>query len=152
MFGMVIERIIITDVAKVTGEMDKKIVAIGVSKLLCQCSNILNEPYINYWMPILQALIQIFELPPDLSTIDGDHFIEIDDAPGYQVAYSKLNYAEGKNPDPFPDIIDGRKFLVESLVKLCQQHPDIKTKIISLPDAHRQALQQYCTQYGVNVF
>lgn len=49
MFAMVIERIIIQDVRKVSGQVEKKITAIGLIKLLCECDLLINGVYSQYW-------------------------------------------------------------------------------------------------------
>lgn len=49
MFAMVIERIIIQDVRKVSGQVEKKITAIGLIKLLCECDHLINGAYSQYW-------------------------------------------------------------------------------------------------------
>lgn len=152
MFGMVIERIFISDMAKVSDSIDKKIVAVGITKLICECPLVLAPPYISFWPSLLQALIQIFELPTDESTIDGDHFIEIENVPGYQAAYSQLNYAQPKNSDPLQEIQDPRIFLAQSLGNLSRQRPgEILTLIAGMPDAHKEAVQKYCAQSGVQI-
>lgn len=46
-------------------------------------------------------MIELFELPPDEGSIEGDNFIEIEDVPGYQAAYSQLNFAQPKREDVF---------------------------------------------------
>lgn len=151
MFGMVIERVLVTDLTRVTGDVDKKIVAVGISKLLCECPKMLDV-YRSMWATLLQTLITSFELPPDETALEGDQFIEIENAVGYQAAYSQLNFAKLKVIDPIPEVLDGRKYLAESLVKLSQQRPgDIPTLISALPGDHQQALQKYCAQSGVQI-
>lgn len=49
-------------------------------------------------------MIGLFELPKDDSTHPDDHFIEVDDTPGYSVAYSQLNFANKQEHDP----LDGK--------------------------------------------
>lgn len=150
MFGMVIERVLVTELSKTTGEIDKKIVAVGIAKLLTECPAMITQPYRAYWSTILQALIQIFELPPDDEVAD-DEFVEIEQA-GYQVAYSQLNFARSKTTDPMADINDGRRYLVESLAKLSQTRPgDVPTLISAMPNDHQLALQKYCAQAGVQI-
>lgn len=101
---------------------------------------------------ILKGLIQIFELPTDESTGDGDHYLEVEDTPGYQVAYSQLNFAQTKNQDPLSEFSDPRKFLVESLQRLSQsRQADVQTLLAGLHNDHKQALQKYCSQYGVQL-
>jgi hypothetical protein len=49
---------------------------------------------INFFRPpLLEALLKLFELPEDESLLPDDHFIEVEDTPGYQAAYSKLAFA-----------------------------------------------------------
>lgn len=52
--------------------------------------------------PMLQCLVQLFELPEDDSLLPDDHFIEVDDTPGYQAAYSKLAFAGRGNENSLP--------------------------------------------------
>ncbi|XP_058058317.1 exportin-2 [Anopheles bellator] len=152
MFGMVIERVFIPDINKVSGELDQKIVSVGVTKLLCECPEMVSEPYVSYWPQLLQNVVQIFELPPDESAIDGDNFIEIEDVPGYQAAYSQLNFAQSKPVDPLPDIGNTRQYLVQNLGRLAQtQAGKVGTLIAALPAAHQEALQKYCAQSGVQI-
>ena len=47
-----------------------------------------------------QALISLFELPPDESTLPEDHFIEVDDTPSYQPQYAQLTCAKNNADDP----------------------------------------------------
>lgn len=152
MFGMVIERVLISDLARVAGDMDKKIVAVGVTKLLCECPAMLVPPYRNYWANLLQALITSFEMPPDETALEGDDFVEPENAVGYQAAYSQLNYAKLKVIDPIPDVQDTRKHLAENLSTLSASRPgDIPTLISALPADHQQALQKYCAQSGKQI-
>lgn len=55
---------------------------------------------------MLQALIGLFELPKDESTHPDDHFIEVDDTPGYTVAYSQLTFANKQEHDPLGGMLD----------------------------------------------
>lgn len=149
---MVIERILITDLTRVAGDVDKKIVAVGVTKMLCECPSLLVPPYRNYWANLLQALITSFEMPPDETAIEGDEFVEIENAVGYQAAYSQLIFAKLRVIDPIQDVQDGRKFLVEKLAALSASRPgEISTLISGLPADHQQALQKYCAQSGTRI-
>lgn len=150
MFGMVLERVLIPDLTKITGDIDRKIVAVGISRILCECPATLAQ-YRNNWAPLLQALISAFELPPEESAFEGDLLADNENL-GYQAAYSQLVYAQTKTPDPLPDIADNRKYLAEQLAKLSQIRPgDIPTLISALPGDHQQALQKYCAQSGVQI-
>lgn len=101
MFGMVVDRIFITNLQKVSGEIERKIVAIGISNLLIDCPAMLEPPYVSYYARLLAALVAFFELPQDQSTMpDEDVLPEFDDAVGYQVGYSQLISARTTRKDP----------------------------------------------------
>lgn len=152
MFGMVVERILITDMAKVSGERDRKIVTIGVTRILCECPTMLQQPYLSFWPVLLQTLIQIFELPPDDNLLEGD-LLAADNETGYQAAFSQLNYAQPLQQDPFSEIGDARKYLLDQLVKLGTVHAStIAGCVRQMPADHQQALEKYSAQYGVRIF
>ena len=149
MFGMVCQRVLLTDINKVSSDSDRKIVAVGVTKILCECPQMIEMPYIAHWQPLFQALIGFFELPPDESCIEGDTFIEIEETSGYQVAYSQLNFASVKKDDPVKEVSDVRRFLLEKLRAL--QKPEIKSMIQQMPAEHLAALQKYASQTGISL-
>jgi len=105
-------------------------------------------------VPLLQALIGLFELPEDDSIPEDEHFIEIEDTPGYQTAYSQLAFAGKKERDPFFGAVpDAKLFLAQSLQTLSTAHPGkIDTKIRS--ELHQDALgflQKYLQEAGITL-
>lgn len=150
MFGMVLERLFIPDVQKVSGNIERKIVSVGITKLLCECQELVDGPYSQFWSPLLQALIGVFELPEDDSTHPDDHFIEVDDTPGYQAAYSQLAFANKKDHDPLQGVADMRFNLAHSLSKLSVAYPSrIGTMLCNLAEPHQTHLKSYLS--GANV-
>uniref|UniRef100_A0A3Q2FGW3 Exportin-2 n=1 Tax=Cyprinodon variegatus TaxID=28743 RepID=A0A3Q2FGW3_CYPVA len=124
MFGMVLEKIIIPEVQKVSGAVEKKICAVGIIKILTECPAMMDTEYTKLWTPLLQALIGLFELPEDDSIPDDEHFIDIEDAPGYQTAFSQLAFAGRKEHDPIGDAVGNPKILLaQSLHKLSTACP-----------------------------
>lgn len=74
--------------------------------------------------PLLQALIGLFELPEDDSIPDDEHFIDIEDTPGYQTAFSQLAFAGKKEHDPIGEAVSNPKILLaQSLHKLSTACP-----------------------------
>lgn len=55
MFGMVLEKLFIPELQKISGNIEKKIVACGISKLLCECQELYTGKYQNYWPQLLQV-------------------------------------------------------------------------------------------------
>merc|ERR1712211_76729 len=108
---------------KVSGQTEKKICAVGMTKWLCETNCLLSGAYSQYWPQILQALVGFFELPQDDSIPDDEHFIEIEDTPGYQTAYSQLIFAGKPEHDPVAGVGDPKVFLAKSLGALSTQMP-----------------------------
>ncbi|KAK3928644.1 Exportin-2 [Frankliniella fusca] len=144
MFGMVLERLMIVDMQKISGAVERKITAVGVTKILCECPQLIDGPYSRLWSPLLQALIGLFELPEDESIHPDDHFIEVDDTPGYSVAYSQLNFANKQEHDPL-GLGDPRLNLAQSLSKLSVAYPGRLTPLLTtgLTDSDRGHLKTY---------
>ncbi|XP_050045911.2 exportin-2 [Dermacentor andersoni] len=154
MFGMVLERLVISDVQKVTGQLERKICAVGITKLLTEAPALIDGEYSQFWGPLLQALIDLFELPEDDSVPDDEHFVEIEDTPGYQTAYSQLIFAGKKEHDPFKGSIpDARLHLVQSLQKLSAACPGRLAPLIntSLQPAANNFLQRYFQMANVQL-
>jgi exportin-2 (importin alpha re-exporter) len=49
MFGMVLDRLFIAETQKVTGAKEKKFVAVGITKLLCEAPATISGEYSTYW-------------------------------------------------------------------------------------------------------
>lgn len=49
MFGMVLERLLIVDMQKISGVVERKITAVGVTKILCECPQLIDGPYSRLW-------------------------------------------------------------------------------------------------------
>ena len=146
LFQMVVERLFVLDVQKVSGQTERKICAVGITKLLTETPEMIREPYVNLWTSLLQALISLFELPEDDTIPDDEHFIEIEDTPGYQTAFSQLIFAGIKDHDPFGQVVPNAKtHLATSLHKLSTQHPGKLQSMIQsgLSSESTQYLQGY---------
>lgn len=153
MFGMVIERLFIPDLQKVSGNIDRKICAVGVTKILMEAPVMLKE-YKPLWAGLLQALVKLFELPQDEEVPEDEHFIEIDDTPGYQIAYSRLAFAGKKEHDPIGNAIpDIKGNLAKSLEKLSLENPGTLMVLIKsgLQPEATNFLQMYMQSAGVNL-
>lgn len=153
MFGMVLEKLFIAEIQKVGDSADKKLCAAGIAKLLTEAPAMYQGEYCAQWAPLLQALVGLFELPEDTSVPDDEHFIEIEDTPGYQAAYSQLVFAGKKEHNPVKDIPDVKLYLAKQLGALSNTIPGKVTAMITSglqPEAANH-LQQYMTIAGVQL-
>lgn len=153
MFGMVVDKLFVVDLQKVSGTSEKKICAAGVTRLLTESAVMLRD-YEASWPQLLQALIGLFELPEDDSIPADEHFIEIEDTPGYQTAYSQLAFAGKKESDFLSETVPQLKMgLAKQLEKMSSAHPG---KVMPLIKGGVQAdaqtfLQQYLQAANVTL-
>ena len=153
LFAMVLEKVVIPDVQKVSGSTERKISAIGITKILTETPPMLTETYVKFWAPLLRALVSLFELPEDDSVPDDEHFIEIEDTPGYQTAFSQLAFVGSRDKDPFSgEVPDPKVHLALSLHKLSSQHPGKLNTLISsgLDQESLKYLQSYLDTANVS--
>lgn len=152
LFGMVCERLVILEVQKVSGHSERKICAVGMTKWICETPCVLNGAYSRYWSPLLQALVGLFELPQDESLPDDEHFVDIEDTPGYQTAYSQLIFAGKKEHDPLASIVDPKANLAQGLAKVSAGHPGMLPPLVSQMEPKVQEyLQTYLRLANVNI-
>ena len=151
MFGMVLEKLIIADLQKVSGNTERKICSVGYTKLLTTCLALLDENYNQLWIPLLEAVIGLFELPQDESVPDDEHFIEIEDTPGYQTAYCHLAFAGKRTHDPVK-VDDPKIYLAQNLAALSKRVPGRIPSMLSLMNNQaRDYLQLYIKAAHVEV-
>lgn len=151
MFVMVVEKLFIVDAQKVLGSTDRKTLAVGITKLLTELDVFFTNANLNaLWAPLLQALVAVFELPEDESTEGAEHFVEIEEAAGYQASYSQLAHAGRKQLDPMEDIADARIFLATGLGKLSTKYP-LKTIVLSMQADAVAFLQKYLLAANVSL-
>ncbi|XP_033214129.1 exportin-2 isoform X2 [Belonocnema kinseyi] len=150
MFGMVLEKIIITDLQKVSGEIERKVAVFGFSNLLVNFPAMLETPYNAYYSKLLVSLVELLESPQEDQILSEEQmFPEIDDNLGYQAAYSQLIFAKNTKQDPLKAVGDIRLFLAQGLGKLPL---DQLTEILSqIPEPSTSHLKKYLQTAGITV-
>ncbi|KAF5296580.1 hypothetical protein FQR65_LT10233 [Abscondita terminalis] len=152
MFGMVLEKLFLADLQKVSGAIERKIVACGVIKLLCDCPEMHSGNYQTYWAPLLQALINFFEGQVDESTFPDDDFVEIDDTPTFQTTSAKLSFANNSKSDPLQGVSEPREFLVQNLAALGNSRPGfLPTLVNNIDKTALVHLQEYLSKFRVQL-
>ncbi|KAL2737733.1 exportin-2 [Vespula squamosa] len=150
MFGMVVERIFLSDLQKVSGDIEKKVTAVGMSNLLIDCPPMLESPYNSYYPRLLAALIEFFESSQDETLLPEDNLMpEFEDAMEYQVGYSQLIYAKMPKKDPLQSVGDVRLHLAQGLGRLSPgQLPGLLGQI---PEPNANHLRNYLQTAGITV-
>lgn len=150
MFGMVVERVFITEMSKISSKIDRKMVSVGITMILTECPQMLNGTYNQNWGKLLQALVELFEVPSD-NTSDPDNYVD-DEPSGYQAGFTQLAYAKPVVHDFLAHISNEKQFLVESLAKLSKSKPGtVPNMMTTLEPTHQQAMFKYCAQANVTL-
>lgn len=149
-FASVLEKIWLPNVMKVSGNIERKIVAIGSINLLTKCEPMLSDSYIQYWPQVLTHLIGVFELdeqPDDPEDDDFDEFSQVNGG----VTFNALHFASREENDPFSDVTeDLRGVLAASLSELSQRQSLVEL-LVQMEDKCQEAVQAYCQEAGVAI-
>ncbi|XP_047496295.1 exportin-2-like [Penaeus chinensis] len=152
MFSMVVERLIVPDLQKVSGEIERKICAVGLSGLLADPA-LYNGNYAALWAPLLEAVVKLFECPEDSSLPNGEHFIEIEDIPAFQGSSARLMHAARSDIDPLKGQVENPPvFLAQQLSQLSQANPGTLQGRLAQMNAEVQAhIMKYLQMAGCSL-
>ena len=114
---------------------DRKVVIVGLTKLLIQSNIMFSEPSISQWPGLFSELAGLFTQSKHLQSAqstaaeDPDEVLRSLDfeeqGAGYQAAYSKLAASESIPEDPVASITDIRAFVGEKISEAVSRDPRI---------------------------
>ena len=140
LFGMLLQQVLMPNFSSVTGDVEYKLCAVAVTKILCDCPTILSDQ--TTWSKLLGILVPYIEGARSNSQ-DGDDGFDADNMMGYSAAYAQLHHAQKKETDPLPNISDVRQYLAMSLSKLSHTRPLAGVISQSLSSEYQNVLQSY---------
>jgi exportin-2 (importin alpha re-exporter) len=152
-FGMVLEKLYIADVKKVTGYAERRVCVCGMIRIISQLPLIENGSYNHIWSPLLLVLLEIFELPQEIVADEDDHFKDITETLDFQAQYSRLSYATVKREDPTKDVGDLKLLLATSMASLSSKMPGFVSRMINdhLNPTAATCLMNYCQAANVTI-
>ncbi|KAI0366303.1 Cse1-domain-containing protein [Pilatotrama ljubarskyi] len=137
---------------------DRKVVVVGLTRLLTQSSLMLRPPLAQAWPPTFQALVKLFKEEQLLTKKDDEDpdagITQIDyeeQTAGYQAAYSRLAAAEAPPVDPMAHIKDLRAFLGQELSGLVRRNPEAKQWIAATDASVTGPFVQGLAAAGYNI-
>lgn len=154
MSNMVLEKLFVADLQKVSGNLERKICAVGVAKILTESPTLLtNETNLKIWTALLETLVNLFEVPEDGTGHTEEHFIDVEETPGYQSTFNQLYSASKKEHDPFNGQIPNTKlYLAKQLEALTPTLTFSMNNLLSqLSIDSQKHLQSYLSQAGVQL-
>ncbi|KAI5122027.1 hypothetical protein M0805_008018 [Coniferiporia weirii] len=124
LWSQLLGNVILPQVSKMTPK-DRKVVIVGMTKMLTQSNITLAEPAVAQWPAAFIELVKLFSESKHLQSAqstaaeDPDEVLRSIDfeeqGAGYQAAYSKLAASEATPEDPFAHVHDPRAFVGEQL-------------------------------------
>lgn len=149
-FWMVLKSLWIPNLHGISGKLEKKAVAVGSTKILCEFPALLQGEGRAVWVELVQGIIKLFGGAEE-STPTADYQEEVEDLV-YNSGFSNLKYASKSEVDYFSGIKDERAFFISSFQQLAAKAgAEVSPLVASLgPDFHN-ALRAIFGAYQQNV-
>jgi len=120
---------------------DRKLAAIGLTRLICQSTFMLQEPLVRSWSTAYTSLgklfseRQYFEIKKEETTDEAITAIDFEEQDaGYQAAFSRLAASESAETDPVAYVQNPLLFLQQELEKLTSKHGQQIQMLISVAE------------------
>ena len=152
MFTMVIERLIISELQKVSGEIERKICAVGMANIIAT-PEVYSGKFANHWPALVECVVKLFEQPEDSGLPNNEHFIDVESAPAFQGSSARLLNAAKSNNDPLQGKVDNPKvFLAQQLSQLSQSQPGtMQGRLGQMPQEFQAHIMSYLQMAGVSL-
>ncbi|KAH8112452.1 Cse1-domain-containing protein [Phellopilus nigrolimitatus] len=135
LWSQLLGNVVLPQVSKMLPK-DRKVVIIGMSKMLTQSNIMLSDPAVTQWPAAFAELVKLFTESKHLQSAqstaaeDPDEMIRSLDyeeqGVGYQAAYSKLAASEAATEDPVAQVTDPRAFVGEQLALAVKREPRLR--------------------------
>jgi len=120
---------------------DRKLAAIGLTRLICESTFMLQEPLVRSWSRAYTSLgklfseRQLFEIKKEESTDEAITAIDFEEQDaGYQAAFSRLAASESAETDPVAYVQNPLLFLQQELERLSSKHGQQIQRLISVAE------------------
>jgi len=98
--------------------VDRKVSAVGMTRLLTDSQAMQGAPYTALWIPTLSCLLKLLELPPTAAQEDDIASVEIDlDDVSFSASFARLNTSTKRQIDPTASVQDPKQYLAKKLTE-----------------------------------
>lgn len=119
----ILQSIVLPQLQK-TSAKDRKVVSVGMTRLLTQSQTMLAEPFAKAWPAAMDSLLGLILLPQDLSTTaPEDDLAALDpEDTSFQSSFAKLGASEAVKEDPTAYVTtDEKTYLRAELTRVAPQ-------------------------------
>lgn len=106
----------------------RRVIEVGLTNLLTKSDATLTGPIAQIWPPTFLALVDLFNLPQDLTYTSGtaEDLTALDpEEGGFQSSFSKLGASEAQVHDPVRSIPDTKKYASNQLALRSKERPGV---------------------------
>lgn len=148
-FGQIFGSFILQSTTKIHGVHDRRIAAVGLTKILTQGSAFIQGPYNSKWSESLVVLTDLLksDLATPLDDNDNENAIsELDneDSVSFGSSFSRLSITVAPPSNPCPSVKDPKQFFVQQLKNVnSQTNGQLSPLLASLPNNVKETLQGF---------
>ncbi|KAJ9118399.1 hypothetical protein QFC24_006228 [Naganishia onofrii] len=122
--SQILENVILPETRKMPIR-DRKVVAVGLTRLLTDGDVLLQPTTVSAWPMVLEAVLDVFTLPQDLKAGEGTEDLDNLDPEEttFQASFSRLGASESTVRDPVANVPDAKMFLSKQLAAASARNP-----------------------------
>lgn len=133
-FGQIFKSLILPATLQTYGLVNRRIAAIGLTKILTQSNAFISGPYNSLWAETVIALSELLKTDLASTREDQDVSRELDQeeaASEFGSSYSKLTITSIPPTNPAPSVQDPKKFFIDQLNNVNSQTNGQLTKLLA---------------------
>lgn len=119
---------LLSEIDSLPKEVERKVVAVGLTKLLTETPEMIQNYVNDIWPLAVQAIVKIFELEAEKEEDEENQLAELE-AKGYQAKFAKLVYSSQRDFDPFTEVNNSQQYFSTQLYQAGQKIPELSSKI-----------------------
>ncbi|KAL7424789.1 importin-alpha export receptor [Cryptotrichosporon argae] len=133
LFGSLMNGVVLPNTQKAPVR-SRRLIEVGLTRLLTKSDAILTEPNVAFWTPAFFALLDLFNLPQDITYADDLAQLDPEDA-GFQSSFSKLGASEKAAHDPAAGVGDEKKYASAELARRARERPGVIAGLVQQAQA-----------------
>ncbi len=121
MFAMILDKIILANLSVIVQAKDRKIFCVGMANCLCQCPQMLAQPYVSMWSRLLDGIVTVAESTVAAKPQEEEDIMDVSDR-GFKTAFTPLAFAPPPNHGFFERISNEKVAYLKSDSRLQFHH------------------------------
>ncbi|KAL2904063.1 Exportin-2 [Bienertia sinuspersici] len=117
-FFTILEKFWIPDLKHITGATETKLTAVASTKLICECSALLDPGASKYWGKMLDSIVTLLSRPEEERVEEESEVPDFVETGSYSATFIRLYNVNKRDDDPLKEIKDPKQFLLASLANL----------------------------------